>query len=75
MLIILMFHIFISGLQLIFDESQKDGTNQIWIDVYDIIEFLQKNKSEVYLSNKETKDYSRKYDLIDYDIPRFLWKY
>ena len=70
-----MFHIFISGLQLIFDESQKDGTNQIWIDVYDIIEFLQKNKSEVYLSNKETKDYSRKYDLIDYDIPRFLWKY
>ena len=46
------------GLQLIFDESQKEGTNQIWIDVYEIIEFLKKNTSEVY---KENKDYFRKY--------------
>ena len=50
------------GMQLIFDESQVDSPNEIWIDVYQIIEFLKKNRSEVYMSNKETKDYSRKYD-------------
>lgn len=53
------------GMQLIFDESQVDSPNEIWIDVYHIIEFLNKNRSEVYMSNKETKDYSRKYDFID----------
>lgn len=53
------------GMQLIFDESQKDGVNQIWIDVYQIIEFLRKNKSEVVRENNDTKDYTRKYDIID----------
>lgn len=57
------------GIQLIFDESQKEGTNQIWINLYHIVEFLRKNKSEVYLENKETKDYQRKYDIIDPIIP------
>lgn len=47
------------GMQIIFDESQVEGNNEIWIDVYNIIEFLRKNKSSVYMSNKETKDYSR----------------
>lgn len=56
------------GMQLIFDESQVDSPNEIWIDVYQIIEFLKKNKSEVYLSNKETKDYSRKYNFMDNDF-------
>ena len=53
------------GMQLIFDESQVDSPNEIWIDVYQIVEFLKSNRSEVYLSNKETKDYSRKFDFID----------
>lgn len=52
------------GIQLIFDESQKDGVNQIWIDVYEIIEFLRKNKSEVY-RDVEQKEFFRKYDIID----------
>lgn len=56
------------GMQLIFDECQKDGTNQIWIDVYQIIEFLRKNKSEVMKENNDTKDYVRKYDMIDPSI-------
>lgn len=56
------------GMQLIFDESQKDGTNQIWIDVYQIIEFLRKNKSEVY-RNVEEKEFYRKYNIIDPIIP------
>jgi len=53
------------GLQLIFDESQKEGTNQIWIDVYTLINFLKKNKSEVFLQNKKNNEYYRKYDFIE----------
>lgn len=56
------------GIQIIFDESQVDGNNEIWIDVYNIIEFLNKNKSSVYMNNKETKDYVRKYNFIDRDL-------
>lgn len=50
------------GLQLIFDESQVDGNNEIWIDVYNIIEFLMQNRSAVFMNNTETKDYVRKYN-------------
>ena len=53
------------GMQLIFDECQKEGVNQIWIDVYSIINFLKKNKSEVYKAYTDTKDYERKYNIID----------
>lgn len=35
------------GLQLIFDDSQIDGTNQIWIDVYHIVQFLERNRMPV----------------------------
>ena len=56
------------GMQLIFDESQVDSPNEIWIDVYEIIEFLKQNRSEVYMSNQETKDYSRKFDYMDETI-------
>ena len=34
------------GIQLIFDESQIDSPNEIWIDVYQIIEFLKRSRSE-----------------------------
>ena len=37
-----------AGIQLIFDESQKDGTNQIWIDLYELTIFLQKNRQSVH---------------------------
>lgn len=52
------------GLQLIFDESQKEGVNQIWIDLYNITLLLQKNRSEVYKA-AETKEYYRKFDYKD----------
>lgn len=53
------------GLQLIFDESQKDE-NEIWIDVYQIIEFLKKNQCEVVARTTETsKEYDRKYEIAD----------
>ena len=56
------------GMQLIFDESQVEGNNEIWIDVYNIIEFLKKNRSEVYMNNQETKDYIRKYEFYENTI-------
>lgn len=56
------------GMQLIFDESQKEGTNQIWIDVYQIINFLKKNKSQVYKAYEDTNDYERVFDIIDLSL-------
>ena len=53
------------GMQLIFDESQVDSPNEIWIDVYQIVEFLKKNRSEVYMANEETKDYKRKFNFYE----------
>ena len=52
------------GMQLIFDESQKEGNNEIWIDVYQIVKLLQKHTSPV-VREEETKDYTRKYQFID----------
>ncbi len=50
------------GMQLIFDESQKDSPNEIWIDVYQIIRLLDDKRAEV-IKDPETKDYSRVYDI------------
>ena len=35
------------GLQIIFDPSQKDGWNQIWIDMYALTKFLYQNRAPV----------------------------
>ena len=50
------------GMQLIFDESQKDSNNEIWIDVYDIVNLLQRNRSQVV---KQGKDYMRVNNFTD----------
>lgn len=47
------------GMQLIFDESQKDSVSEIWIDVYNIVKFLYENRSEV-IYNEESKVYIEK---------------
>lgn len=52
------------GIQLIFDESQKEGMNEIWIDCYNIMKFLSKNRSAT-VKNQETKEYSRIYQFKD----------
>lgn len=52
------------GIQLIFDESQKDGAAEIWIDGYNIVKFLQKNCSEVY-KNEQTSEYERRCDFYE----------
>lgn len=53
------------GMQLIFDESQFDSSKEIWIDVYQIIEFLKQNRSEVVKSETMKNEYIRKYDMIE----------
>ena len=59
------------GMQLIFDESQKEGNNEIWIDCYSIVRLLRRHQSEV-VKNAETKDYSRIYDIrLPGDIQRY----
>ena len=35
------------GLQLIFDESQKEGNNEIWVSCYELSKFLYRNRCEV----------------------------
>ncbi|MDD6762338.1 MAG: M23 family metallopeptidase [Clostridiales bacterium] len=52
------------GLQLIFDESQKDGPTEIWVDTYNLVKLLQKNYSEVYKDEK-TNEYVRRYDFYE----------
>lgn len=39
------------GLELIFDESQKESDNEIWIDLHAISTLLEHNKAEVRLSS------------------------
>ena len=53
------------GLQLVFDESKKDAPTQNWIDVYEIVRFLSKNRATV-VRPEGSKDYERKYRLFDY---------
>lgn len=52
------------GMQIIFDESQKDGNNEIWIDCYQIANFLYRNQSEA-VRNNETKEWRRVYLMKD----------
>ena len=35
------------GMQLIFDESQKECNSEIWIDVYDIVRLLESHRSSI----------------------------
>lgn len=56
------------GLQLIFDESQKESNNEIWISCYELARFLSSNRSET-VKNQETKEYYRVYQMKDPAIP------
>ena len=52
------------GMQLVFDESQKECLSEIWIDVYEIVRLLDNKRSEV-VKIPETKDYERVYGFRD----------
>lgn len=51
-----------AGIQIIFDESQKDGSGEIWIDMYELTKLLQKNRSAVV---REDEEYVRKYKIYE----------
>ena len=57
------------GLQLIFDESQKDGNNEIWVDFYQLAGFLSANRCEV-VRDESTKEWDRKYKMKDPSVPQ-----
>ena len=52
------------GLQLIFDESQKEGNNEIWIDVYPLTRFLAKH-TQAAVKVEGTKERVRTGEIVD----------
>lgn len=59
------------GMQLVFDESQKECLSEIWIDVYDIVRLLSSHRSSV---QKDEKGWHRVYPYEDLDIQNFIEK-
>ncbi len=57
------------GLQLVFDESQKECNSEIWIDVYDIVRLLYSHRSSV---RKTQGRWERIYPFVDLDIQTLL---
>ena len=52
------------GLQLIFDESQKECNSEIWVDVYDIVRLLSSHRSSL---EKTADGWKRVYPYRDLD--------
>lgn len=53
------------GMELIFDESQKECNNEIWINVYNIVRLLSSHRSSL---EKKDGAWQRKYSFVDLDI-------
>ena len=54
------------GMQLIFDESQKECNSEIWIDVYNIVRLLGSHRSSI---RKTGDGWERIYPFVDLDTP------
>lgn len=57
------------GLQLIFDESQKECNSEIWVDVYDLVRLLSGHTSSL---KKTEKGWERVYPYRDLDVEEFM---
>ena len=57
------------GMQLVFDESQKECLSEIWIDVYDIVRLLHDHRSTVI---KTENGWQRKYPWKDLDYEYWM---
>ena len=56
------------GMELVFDESQKECNSEIWIDVYDIVRLLSAHRSSI----RKTQDgWQRAYPYRDLDVEEF----
>ena len=56
------------GMQLVFEESQKECSSEIWIDVYDIVRLLSAHQSSL---QKTGDGWKRVYPYRDLDLPDF----
>lgn len=57
------------GMQLVFDESQKECNSEIWIDVYPIVRLLSQHRSSV---RKTDGVWQRVYPFVDLDTQTLL---
>ena len=53
------------GIQLVFDESQKECNSEIWIDAYNIVRLLDRHRSSI-------QNGQRVYPYVDLDVEEFL---
>ena len=58
------------GLQLIFDEAQKEGNNEIWVDCYNLTRFLYKNRSAVQKVG-ESREWKRTLQMTDPAVVKY----
>lgn len=56
------------GLELVFDESQKECNSEIWIDVYNIVRLLSAHRSSI---KKTETGWQRVYPYRDLDVEAF----
>ena len=56
------------GMQLVFDESQKECNSEIWINVYDIVRLLANHRSTIV---KTADGWKRAYPYVDLDVEEF----
>ena len=56
------------GIQLVFEESQKECNSEIWIDAYDIVRLLSEHRSSI---QKTADGWSRIYPYRDLDTEMF----
>ena len=57
------------GMQLVFDEGQKECNSEIWINVYDIVRLLSEHRSSVV---KTVDGWERAYPYVDLDVDELL---
>ncbi len=57
------------GMQLIFDESQKECLSEIWIDCYDLVRLLESHRCSI---RKTENGWQRVYPFEDLDVESFL---
>ena len=59
------------GMELVFDESQKECNSEIWIDVYDIVRLLSEHRSSLCRVDSQ---WQRVYPFTDLDINELCGK-
>ena len=59
------------GMELVFDESQKECNSEIWINVYDIVRLLSAHRSSI---QKTADGWQRVYPYQDLDVEEFQAK-